>query len=110
MPRFWSAEISLYGGEETFLVGVKPRDFRRHGWLSWIPYRTGDRFIADVEVSAIKVSGARSLSVLCELQEPGGQRYQEFATAAPTLPFTKSTDTRYLAIKGEYVLHVTTGA
>lgn len=107
MPRFWPAEISLYGGEERFLVRTKPRDFRHHAWLSWIPYRTGDLFIADVEVSGISVSGARSLSILCDLREPDGQRYEEFATTAPTLPFTKSTNTRYLAIKGEYVLDVT---
>ena len=107
MPRFWPEEINLMDGEERFLVRATPRDFRRHKLLSWIPYRTGDTFLSDVEVSADRVSGTMSLQVSYTLTEPDGQQIQVIWADEPPLPFTASTERRHLAIKGEYVLDVT---
>ena len=105
VPRFWSEEISLWGGEEMFRVRAKPKGLRGNKLLSWLPYRTGDKFIANVEVS--RVRGTRALEVHCTLKEPDGGLYPVITKNNPSLPFTDSTDRRYLATKGEYILDVT---
>ena len=71
MPRFWSAEIDL-GDEAKFLVQAKPSDFRGSSF-SWIPYRAGDQFIADIDISAgSALNQDKPVQIICSLREPDG--------------------------------------
>ena len=106
MPRFRSAKISLMDGEEQFLVEARPQGARGKRWRSWIPYRTGDDFVALVTVSTIAVSGNRIVWVRCHLEEPGIPEATVIPWTPISLPYEAPTLPRMLAKTGEYVLGV----
>ena len=106
MPRSRSAEISLWAGEERVRVEAKPRGWRGKWWLSWLPYRAGDEFSADVKVTAITLSGTRRLAMSWVLLDPSETKNNVLFSEAFAMPFADSTGSVFLGKSGEYVLGV----
>ena len=103
MPNFWHAEIQL-SDTEKFLVKARPNGPRGNRLLSWLPFRTGDKFTAKIEVS--RLSGNKPIHIQCTLREPDQCSYINLSVTNPCLPFKDSTYLRFLPITGEYVLRV----
>lgn len=106
MPRSRSAEITLWAGEERVRVEAKPRGWRGKWWLSWLPYRAGDEFSADVKVAAITLSGTRRLAMSWVLSDPNEAKNNVLFSEAFAMPFAGSTGPVFLARSGEYVLGI----
>ena len=106
MPRSRSAPIALWYGDDHVRVTAKPRGWRGKWWLSWLPYRTGDEFTADVTVTVIKSSGQRQLVASWKLREPTGSDIEVRYDEGFALPLNTHTRPIFLATSGEYVLGV----
>ena len=105
MPNFWSARMDFPDIGESFLVKARPKGLRGDEWLSWIPFRTGDEFIAEVEVT--RICGTRSVDVACYVTEPGDTVPQLImGEYDQSVPFEGSTSQRFLAKTGEYIFEV----
>lgn len=109
MPNFWTANIEFAEINERFEVKARPNGLRGNRALSWIPYRTGKKLTATIEVR--RLEGHRPVNITCELVEPDRIWYPLIQPVygwelTSDEPFKCSTRERYLAMKGEYVLGV----
>ena len=105
MPRFRSADIELKEVGKFHIEAI-PNDFREDSSLSWIPYRAGTEFTANIKISS-DITLNKAIRIICRLREPDGQHYTVIDHNLSSLPYSEPTLTRYLALKGEYILDIT---
>lgn len=106
MPKYWSEEFDFFDGSKRYYVSVKPHDFRKNRFFKLIPYPTGARFVVDVEIRTISNERNTRVSAAVRILEPDGERYDMYSVTEVIDSLEETSQRRYLAIKGEYVVDI----